>query len=247
MSEAEITFVGTSDAFGAGGRRQTAILVRGAEGGLLLDCGPTTCTGLAQLGIPRDAVDAIAISHFHGDHFGGIPLFLLAACYEDQREKPLRIAGPAGVEARVRGLAAAMSHRFDGDGWTFPVEFQELAAGRPARVGPAAVASFPVRHNPDACPCGLAVELAGRRIVYSGDTGWFDELGERARGADLFICECTFYERAYPFHVRWLDLAERRRDLDVRRLVVTHLGAEMSELRGRIDAETADDGLTLEL
>jgi ribonuclease BN (tRNA processing enzyme) len=247
MSEAEIVFVGTSDAFGAGGRRQTAILVRGAGGGLLLDCGPTTCTGLAQLGIARDAVDAIAISHFHGDHFGGIPLFLLAARYEDQRQKPLRIAGPPGVEGRVRRLAAAMSHDFGGDGWTFPIEFQELAPGARAQVGPTAVRSFPVRHNPDACPCGLEVELAGRRIVYSGDTGWFDELGARARGADLFICECTFYERDYPFHVRWVDLAERRRELDARRLIVTHLGTEMHELRGRLDVETADDGLVVRL
>lgn len=247
MAEAEITFIGTSDAFGAGGRRQTAILLRSAEGGLLLDCGPTTCTGLAALGIPRDAVDAIAVSHFHGDHFAGIPLLLLAARYEDQRTRPITVAGPPGIERRLRELAVAMSHPFGGPEWSYPISFVELAPGSERRVGPAQLSAFPVHHNPEACPTGLAAALAGRRLVYSGDTGWFDGLGEHVRGADLFVCECTFHDRPYAFHLNWRQLAERRAELPARRLVVTHLGSEMSELRGKLDVETADDGLRLAL
>ncbi len=105
----ELVFIGTSDAFGAGGRRQSAIFLRGPSSGALVDCGMTTGTGLAELGIERDEVDAILISHFHGDHFGGIPAFLLAALYEDQRTEPLRIAGPPGIQRRVYNLADAMA------------------------------------------------------------------------------------------------------------------------------------------
>jgi ribonuclease BN (tRNA processing enzyme) len=105
----EIVFIGTSDAFGAGGRRQSAILMRAPSGSVLLDCGTTTSTGLAALGIERNEIDAIVISHYHGDHFGGIPILLLAALYEDARTRPLRIVGPPGIEARVRQLADAMS------------------------------------------------------------------------------------------------------------------------------------------
>ena len=46
----EVIFVGTSDAFGAGGRRQSAIFARGPSGAALLDCGGTTNTGLSDLG-----------------------------------------------------------------------------------------------------------------------------------------------------------------------------------------------------
>ena len=104
----DVRFIGTSDPFGAGGRRQSAIFVRGPSGAMLLDCGATTGSGMNDLGIARDEIDAILISHFHGDHFGGVPLFLLAALYEDERTAPLRIAGPVGIQKRVHALAAAM-------------------------------------------------------------------------------------------------------------------------------------------
>ena len=57
-----------------------------------MDCGATTNGGLAELGIERDEIETLLISHFHGDHFGGIPLFLLAAMYVDYRRQPLTIA-----------------------------------------------------------------------------------------------------------------------------------------------------------
>ncbi len=53
----EVLFVGTGDAFGSGGRRNSAILVRDGTHTLLLDCGPTTLQGLRELGVdPREIV-----------------------------------------------------------------------------------------------------------------------------------------------------------------------------------------------
>ena len=98
----EVIFIGSSDAFGAGGRRQSAILLRNSSGTALIDCGGTTLTGLAQLGIARNEIDAILVSHYHGDHFMGIPQFLLAAIYEDSRSTPLPIAAPRPSDERSR-------------------------------------------------------------------------------------------------------------------------------------------------
>lgn len=243
----EVVFVGTSDAFGAAGRRQTAILVRGREGTALLDCGPTTNTGLAALGISRDEIDAIVISHFHGDHFGGIPLLLLGARYEDQRTRPIRIAGPRGVEERVRELARAMSHPFDEEDWSFPIRFQELERGVENSVGPLTVRVFGTHHNRDVHPHALDVDVDERRIVFSGDTGWFDALPERVRGADLFICECNFYDREYEYHLNYQTLLARKDAFQVGRMVLTHLSEEMAPLRGRCEFETADDGMKIKL
>jgi ribonuclease BN (tRNA processing enzyme) len=240
-----ITFIGTSDAFGAGGRRQAAIFVETASGGLLLDCAPTTNTGLAELGIARGAIDAIAISHFHADHFAGIPSFLLAAIYEDRRSHPLIVAGPPGVEARVRAAADAVGHALAGHAMPFSLRFVETPAEQRVDVGPATLRSFPVQHQPDSCPHGLHVESGGRRIVYSGDTGWFDGLTNHTRGADLLICECTFHEPVIPEHMAYSELVERVPRFGCERLVLTHLGTAMAERRGELEVETADDGLEI--
>jgi ribonuclease BN (tRNA processing enzyme) len=242
-----ITFVGTSDAFGAGGRRQAALFVETASGGLLLDCAPTTNTGLAELGIPRDAIDAIAISHFHADHFAGIPAFVLAAIYEDRRRHPLVVAGPPGVEARVRGAADAIGQSLAGRELPFALRWVELPAEQSVAIGPATLRSFAVQHQPDSCPHGLRVEAGGRRLVYSGDTGWFDDLPRHTRGADLFVCECTFHDPVIPEHMAYSELVGRAPRFGCERLMLTHLGAAMAGRRGQLELETADDGLTLQL
>lgn len=241
----EVVFVGTSDAFGAGGRRQTCIAVRAAQGTVLLDCGPTTNTGLTALGISRDEIDAVIVSHFHGDHISGIPLLLLGARYQDERTRPIQILGPPGIEERVRTLAKAMAHSFDRDDWTFPIEFVELDVGVEAAAGAVKVRSFPTYHNEDTCPHGLMVEVDGKRVAFSGDTGWFKELPDLVRGVDLFICECTFPEAGYEYHINLRELTARKDELDCQRIVITHLGTQMSELRGKCGFETADDGLRI--
>ena len=243
----EVLFVGTSDAFGAGGRRQSAIVLRGSSGSVLLDCGATTGSGLHELGIAIDEIDAILISHFHGDHFGGVPLLLLAALYEEERRHPLWIAGPPGIEARVRGLAAAMGHALEGRDWSFPIAFEELPAGRRCEVGPARVQSFETHHSPDAVPHGLRIEAGGPRIAYSGDTGWFDALPSRVAGSDLFICECTYHQSGFEYHLSHEELCEQRSRFDCGRLIITHLGEEMAQRRASCDFEAADDGLKVEL
>ncbi len=243
----EITFVGTSDAFGAGGRRQSAILVRGASGGALLDCGATTGSGLHALGIAIDEIDDILVSHFHGDHFGGIPLLLLDALYEEQRKRALRIAGPPGIEARVQRLAAAMGHPLEGREWAFPIQFVELPAGVRSEVGSLKVRSFATHHNPDAHPHGLLIDTGDAKIAYSGDTGWFEGLPRQVAGSDLFICECTYHRNNFEYHLSHEELVENKHLFDCGRWIITHLGEEMTTRRASSEFEAADDGLTIRI
>ncbi len=240
-------FIGTSDAFGAGGRRQSAVLVRGSRGTLLLDCGATTGTGLGALGVDRNEIDAILVSHFHGDHFGGIPLLLLAALYQDERRHPLHIAGPVDVEARVRALARAMGHAIEDRDWTFPIHFTEIVAGETGSIGPAQIRAFETKHQIEAHPQGYRVDMGDRTIAYSGDTGWFPELPRLSAGADLFICECTLHRETLDFHLNLATVEAHEGDFDCGRLLLTHLGEEMVEMRGRCSIETADDGLVVKL
>jgi len=243
----ELVLVGTSDAFGSGGRRQSAYLLRAPSGGVLIDCGQTTGTGLAQIGISRDEIDLILVSHFHADHFGGIPLFLLAALYQDARKHPILIAGPPEIESRVRMAAHALGHPLEGPAWGFPILFQELPAGAERELGPVRVRAFQTRHSPEAHPHGVVLEAEGRRVSYSGDTGWFDELPAAVNGSELLLCECTFVEPCYEYHLSLGELALRREEFDCGRILLTHLGEEMRGRTEHAGFEIADDGRVLKL
>jgi len=243
----ELVLIGTSDAFGAGGRRQSAYLLRTPAGSALLDCGGSTTSGLSALGIAREEIDAILITHFHADHFGGIPLLLLGAQYADRRRRPLVIAGPPGVERRVREVARALGHSLDDHRLGFEVRFEELLTGSTREIGPVSARAFATFHSPDSHPHGLVVNAGQRRIAYSGDTGWFDALPGEVNGADLFLCECTQVQREFEYHLSFEELSERNGDFDCGRLVLTHLGEEMRARGDWGGFEVADDGRVLKL
>ena len=99
----QLRFVGCGDALGSGGRFNTCFHVTGASVNFLIDCGASSLPALKRLGIARDDIDLILITHFHGDHFGGLPFLLLDAQFT-RRSRPLVIAGPQGIEAKLANL-----------------------------------------------------------------------------------------------------------------------------------------------
>ena len=123
-----------------------------------------------------------------------------------------------------------------------PEQLRRLARFRAERLVPVVGDA-----EPDVEPHGLIVQLQSQRIVFSGDTGWFDALPSYVAGAELFVCECTNVDPGFEYHLSLRELREHLSELDCKRLVLTHLGEEMAALRGRCEIETADDGLRLGL
>src|ERR1017187_2758945 len=105
-----VRFVGSGDAFGSGGRGQTCIHLAAEGQVLLVDCGATSLVALKAQGLAPDAVGAVAVTHLHGDHFGGLPFLILDGQFS-RRSAPLLVAGPPGTRAR---LATAMEALFPG-------------------------------------------------------------------------------------------------------------------------------------
>ncbi|MFO7693241.1 MAG: MBL fold metallo-hydrolase [Vicinamibacterales bacterium] len=245
MSGVQLRFLGTGDAFGSGGRLHTSAHIRSAGGNLLVDCGPSTLAAMRRAALDPNAVDAIVLTHLHGDHFGGVPFLLMEAHYASGRARPLLIAGPAGVEAAV---ARAHEALFPGSGKLTPrfqVTYREWSDREAASAGPATVTPFPVRHSA-VTPCyGLRIEVDGCVVAFSGDTEWTETLIALSAGADLFVCECFGFETAPPHHLDYRTLEAHRPALTCRRLLLTHMGPEMLARAAALGLDAADDGLAV--
>jgi ribonuclease BN (tRNA processing enzyme) len=90
----QVRFIGCGDAFGSGGRFNTCFHVTGDRTNLLIDCGASSLVALKRSNIALDDISLILITHFHGDHFAGLPFFILNAQFS-RSLAPLTIAGPA--------------------------------------------------------------------------------------------------------------------------------------------------------
>jgi len=245
--QVRVQFLGSGDAFGSGGRFQTCILVRGAATSCLIDCGTSSLIAMKRAGLDPNEIDVIVVSHLHGDHFGGIPFFILDAQLASRRTTPLSIAGPPGIRERVR---AAMEILFPGSSdvkQRFTLSFTELVATSREQVGHIWVTAFPVIHFSGAPPYALRTEVEGRVIVYSGDTEWTESLIEAAENADLFICEAYFFDKAMKFHLDYRNLLSHRERFSCRRLLLTHMSEDILAQLEQVEIETANDGMVVTL
>jgi ribonuclease BN (tRNA processing enzyme) len=240
-----LQFIGCGDAFGSGGRANTCFHVTGARTNFLFDCGASTLPAMKTQKIDRLAIDTILITHFHGDHFGGIPFFMLDAMYVAKRSAPLLIAGPPGL---TEWYARAMAAAFPGDRkLPFALSLQEVEIGKRQTVGGLVVTPFHVIHDDKVGPClAYRVEAEGKVVCYSGDTEWTDALIDAARGADLFVCECYLFDGPSPTHMNYATLREKLPAAGARRVVLTHMSESMLARRGDVQEETARDGTVVD-
>src|SRR5262245_37913277 len=204
---ARVTFLGAGDAFSAGGRCMAAYLVEAPAATLLLDCGATTLLALKRLGLNADGIDAVVISHLHGDHFAGLPFLFLEYIYNRPRRRPLLIAGPPGTRERVLAVFQAMYRELAARPIPFEVNYLEMQPDAAVQIAACRVHPFRVPHQEKEISLGMRVEIGGRTLLYSGDSGWTEAFVEHSRGVDLFICECCYFETRVDFHLDYPRIA----------------------------------------
>ncbi len=243
-----VTFVGSGDAFGSGGRFHTCIHVQSRRSRFLVDCGASSLIALKRMEIDRSGIETVFVTHFHGDHFGGIPYFLLDAQFFSGRTNALTIAGPEGLPSwfeRVMETTFAGSSRAER---AFEVRLIEIEPGTRAQINGIDVEAARVRHGePDGPFLAYRFTVDEKVIAYTGDTEWVDDLIDIGCDSDLLIAEAYFYEKRVPLHLSFAILAEKLPLIAPKRLILTHMSDDMLGRLGRIDHETARDGLMVEV
>ncbi len=216
-SDIELTFLGSGNAFAAEGRAFSSVVLNGRY---LFDCGPTFLQQIRKARIETNDIKAIFISHFHSDHFFGLPFFLLDA-WRSQRTEDLVIVGPPNVEAKLAAIMAVGYELVPGR-LDFKTRYIEARDGLKSEAAGLPFTASSVIHVPELECFAYRVQSGGRTVVYSGDTTLCDGLTRLVPGADVLVLECSC--GVEPVHLKPADIAQIRAIASPHaRIVLTHL------------------------
>jgi ribonuclease BN (tRNA processing enzyme) len=241
----KLTVVGSSPAWPNPGGAQSGYLLEGRDGRrLLLDCGPGVLPKLREREEwPR--VDAIAITHFHLDHWGDLVPWVWGLQFGPAAGLVApELWLPPGGKATLARLGEELGRK-DMFEATFPLH--EYAEGEPFQAAGCTVLPRRVLHY-TVLAFGFRVSQNGTVVAYSGDSGPSPQLAELARDADLFLCEATLEtpnpEGGVRGHLATVEALEAFEQSGAKRLLLTHRPAERP-----LDAglELAYDGLEVDL
>lgn len=225
----ELTVLGCSGSFGSpAGGACSGYLVRAGGAAIWMDCGNGTFANL-QRHIDPAELDAVVITHAHPDHC--VDIYGLHVLYRYGLElSGLPVFAPEGVQARLSALA--------GD-WGNAFAWAEVGDGDRVEIADAALRFARTDHP---LPT-VAVECshAGRRLVYTADTGpeWSVEAFEA--GADLVLSEASYLHDHIPapIHLSARQAGEAARAAAARRLVITHLWPMIDPVASASEASEA--------
>jgi ribonuclease BN (tRNA processing enzyme) len=245
-----LTVIGCSDAFSSGGRFHSCYLLDTAHGRLMLDCGANSPLALKRAGIELASIDAIVISHCHGDHFGGVPFLFLDRMFVERGPKPVEVLGPSGVERRTTELFEALYPSLSSFPKDFEILYRELEPGNPSSWRGIQLSAYEVDHYSGSPSLALSISDGAKRFAFSGDSAWCAGVIEAGRGVDLYLIECTTFGTKTAVHLDYLTLAEKFETIGAKRYLLTHMSPEMLGAADKIDTSRcilAEDGLSVVL
>lgn len=234
----ELTFLGSGNAFAQGGRYWSSFL---ADKRYLFDASPTLLPHLKRLQVPLTDIEVVFITHFHGDHFMGLPFLFLEYVYLSERKHDLFIVGPPGVERKIEEFARQCYPEVTREAG-YRRRYTEARPGTDLFVNEIKFQAFPMNHVRDSLQCfGYRVNLGDRTLSYTGDTMFCEEIFQLAEGADVLVLDCTYSRGSGPEHMGLDDLKVIRKRLPPETtIILTHLNGE-PETRGLDNVIIAQD------
>jgi len=190
---------------------------------VLLDCGFSAPSPFWRISPDPLALDAVWISHFHGDHFLGLPQLLLRM-FESNRQKPFTVIGQKGVRELV---VNALELAYPGilQKMAFTIEAVEVNAGQTFEASGFKGAVAPSIHS---IPClALRLESESGSVFYSGDGRPSEDSRRLAKGCDLIIQETFTIDEPLPGHAAITEAIAFAKKADARYLALIHLNRKI--------------------
>jgi ribonuclease BN (tRNA processing enzyme) len=244
FGKTKVTILGSGTCVPSLKRSSAAALVRTGESRILLDAGPGTMRRLIEADCSVFDVSHMFITHFHLDHTGELAPFLFSNKYPgpSSRRRPLTLLGGPGFADFFQRLVKVY-----GEWITFPPEKVQLIEVDPGEAGERAFGDFflswsPVAHSPESLAYRIR-DVAGKSVVYSGDTDECEALKRLAKGADLLICESALPDTLkVPGHLSPSLAGGIAADARVGKLVLTHFYPECDSVDLAAECRRTYDG-----
>jgi ribonuclease BN (tRNA processing enzyme) len=235
----EVSFLGSANAFAAEGRYWSSFIV---DGKYQFDAPPTLLPQLKRLGVSLPEIEVIFITHFHGDHFVGLPFLLLEYVYITHRTQDLYIVGPPGCEAVLEDFADRVYPNIIKAGGYRRI-YVDAEPGKQQKAGSVTFTSYPMNHvkKDGLHAIGYRVQIGDKTLAYTGDTMMCEEAVQLGDGADVFVVDCTYSDGYGPEHMGLDDIKViRRRISPETTIILTHLDAKPS-VNGLANTLVAED------
>jgi ribonuclease BN (tRNA processing enzyme) len=251
----QVTVVGSGTVVPSLQRRQSCVVVRPGGETMVFDLGSGAVRGMLRADLDPFAVDRIFFTHFHPDHTVDVVPLLFAINHgaQEQRTRPIRIAGPEPFTEFWASLMKVWGKWMAGDHATLLSELPRECPS-PIELEGCRLSWAPAEHRRESIAYRL--DAASGAFVYTGDTEYSESVVELARGADTLLIECAFPDDTpIPGHLTPSGVASMASEAGVKRVVLTHIYPMTgqrdlkSEVGKGFDGEVivAEDGLTLDV
>lgn len=245
----KINILGSGNAFHSNGRAHAAYLIESADAGcILLDCGATTLYRLQQIRFDLNQLEAILITHFHGDHFSGLPFLWIQMWVVDHRQSALKIFGPRGIKEKCKALMDICYPDFFEK---CRLEFYELEESNSFETlynhSDFGVMSFPIEHRPESL--GYRLRDQNGVFAFCGDSRFDENLFRLTDGVDLAVIELSIFKQDDPpvAHVSLEEIKKNLNKINAREIVFSHIYDDLAEAAEEFGLKTAYDGMMLEI
>lgn len=229
MTELELRFVGTGNAFAPGGLCWNGFV---ANGRYLFEAPPQALQSLNKMALDPNDLDAVVLSHHHGDHFLGLPFLILHWKYFGRR-RPATIVGPPGTQELAMHIARSVYPGIDEV--KFDIDWREVAPGDRVTLDGLELEALGVKHDERlSATLGYNGVIDGRKFAYTGDSAMCEAVLDMARHAEVMVTECASRADRVPVHMNLID------DMP---LVRATLAPEANLVITHIDSDVRPEGL----
>lgn len=237
----KIIILGSASAVPDAHHENSHMVLQGPNNIILIDCTGRPLVNLKQAGIDFKEVGDMILTHFHPDHVGSVPQFMMSS-WLSGRSGPMRVYGLHHCLKRVEDLMMA----FHWDEWPgfFPVAFHHLPERENVHVLDCEdfiITASPVRHYVPTVGLRIVAKDSGFVFAYSSDTIPCPEVVRLAKDADLLIHEATGDE---PLgHSSAAQAGEMAKEAGAKRLGLIHYNVWNTEPGHLVDeAKDTFDG-----